>query len=150
MGANLAKQFLIEPRGIVMKKTTFLLLAFLFFGCDESDTNFSLENGNYGGIFTIIESNGQPQSGNVIFNFSDNSYTVVPEQLYLPPTGAGNFSLNGNSIMLTDTAIHTTNFDATLILNGSFELSNNGDELVLKQNDTIHNRKRIISLTKQN
>ena len=132
-----------------MKKAIFLLLIIFCFGCDESDSNFNLENGNYSGVFTITESNGQPQSGNVIFNFTNNSYSVVPEQLYLPPIGAGTYSINGNSIVLIDTAIHTTNFDATLILNGNFELSYNSDVLILKQNDTTYNRKRIITLKRQ-
>lgn len=133
-----------------MNKTILFLFVILFWGCEESDTNVNFENGNYSGTFTITESDGQPQSGNVIFNFSNNSYSVVPEKLYLPPVGGGTFSINGNTIMLVDTAIHTAEFDWTLILNGSFELSYNGNILILKQNDTTHNRKRIISLTKQN
>jgi hypothetical protein len=133
-----------------MNKTILFLFVILFWGCEESDTNVNFENGNYSGTFIITESDGQPQSGNVIFNFSNNSYSVVPEKLYLPPVGGGTFSINGNTIVLVDTAIHTAEFDWTLILNGSFELSYNGNILILKQNDTTHNRKRIISLTKQN
>ena len=133
-----------------MNKTILFLFVILFWGCEEADSNFNLENGNYSGIFTITESNGNSQSGNVMFNFSNKSYTVIPEQLYLPPAGAGTFNTNGNTIVLVDTAIHTHEFDGSLILNGSFKLSYKDNVLILKQNDITHNRTRIFSLTKQN
>ena len=131
-----------------MKKTILFLFVILFWGCEDADTNFNLQDGNYSGAFTITDSNGISQSGNVMFSFSNNSYTVIPEKLYLPPVGAGTFSAIGNNIILNDTAIHTAEFDWTLILNGSFEISYNGSVLTLKQNDIKHNRKRFFSLTK--
>jgi hypothetical protein len=134
-----------------MKKIIILFLfVILCIGCEESSTGIYLEDGNYSGTFMIIESNGQTQTGNINFNFSNNNYSVVPEYKYLPPAGAGTFSRNSNTINLVDTAIHTAEFDWSLILNGNFNLAQNGKALILEQNDTKQNRKRIISLTKQN
>lgn len=132
-----------------MKKIIFLFLSF-FIGCGINDANISLEEGNYSGTYTIIEADGQTSSGNINFLFNDNRYSVVPEKAYLPPSGAGIYEVKGNSINITDTAIHTAEFDWTLILNGKFEIMNNNEVLILKQNDIKYRRKRTISLTKQN
>ncbi len=132
-----------------MKKIMFLFVSLLV-GCEVNDTNYSFEEGNYSGTFIIVESDGQTLTGNVNFSFINNQYSVIPETRYLPPVGAGKYKINLNVINITDTVPHTAEFDWTLILNGNFEFSYNDQVLTLKQNDIKHNRKRTISLTKQN
>jgi len=48
--------------------------------------------------------------------------------------------------MLEDKAIHTAEFDWTLILNGKFDFTYDGIKLILKQNDKQFNRLRTIEL----
>jgi hypothetical protein len=132
-----------------MKKLLILLLS-LFIGCEVTETDTSFEEGNYSGTFKMVESDGQVLNGNVNISLNNNKYSVIPEQRYLPPVGAGKYNVNGNSINLLDTAVHTADFDWTLILNGDFEFSYNDRVLTLTQNDTEHDRKRTLLLTKQN
>ena len=132
-----------------MKKIIFLFV-FLLVGCEVNDTNYSFEEGYYSGTFIIVESDGQTLTGNVNFSFINDQYSVIPETRYLPPVGAGMYEIYLNVINITDTVPHTAEFDWTLILNGNFEFSYNDQVLTLKQNDIKHNRKRTISLTKQN
>jgi hypothetical protein len=130
-----------------MKKLGFLL-SFLLISCEVNETEVQFEEGDYSGTFTLVESNGQVLTGKVDFSLNNNKYSVIPEQRYLPPAGAGTYSINGNTINLIDTAGHRADFDFTLILNGDFEFLYNERVLTLKQNDTMHDRERTILLNK--
>lgn len=128
-------------------------VSFLFFlitGCKESETDVFIENGIYSGTFTLINENGKIESGKVTFTFFDNKYSCVPEKIYYPPVGGGKFSINGNKIKLTDTSVHTAEFDWTLILDGEFFISYEGKTILMKQQDIKYKRVRTILLSKQN
>lgn len=134
----------------MLRVITLFVFVLIMIACKDDDFSTLIVDGTYYGTFTIIESSGQTQSSYVTFIFSNNKYSCLPQKKYLPPVGAGAFTTNGNMITLTDTAIHTAEFDWTLILNGDFEYSYNGNTLTLRQSDTQHNRVRTILLDKQN
>lgn len=131
-----------------MKKVIFLFLVSLLIGCGVNDTNH-FEEGNYSGTFLIVEPDGHTLTGNVDFTFSNNRYSNYC-LLWSLPSGSGEYSIKRNIIKITDTALHPAVGDGTRILSGDFEFSFNGKVLSLKQNDTKYNRKRTITLTKQN
>jgi len=91
--------------------------------------------------------NGTTQAGGAIFRFRTNTYSSTPEKLYLPPSGAGSYRLNGNTLTLTDTVPHTADFDRSLILNGDFTYFNDANKITLTQDDTKYRRYRTIELT---
>jgi hypothetical protein len=97
-----------------------VVLSFLSLACSDMALNPAVLDGNYRGTFTITHSTGLVQSGNVTFTFTGAQYTCTPERLYLPPSGGGSFELVGQAIRLRDTAVHTAEFDGTLILGGEF------------------------------
>lgn len=132
-----------------MKTLLFVVIIFLY-GCKEksvqpNDTDCVL-NGTYAGVFSLIQ-NENVLSGNVTFFFKDTTYSCIPETALLPPTGGGKFEIAGNKIILTDMAVHTANFDWTLILNGEFSYTNRNNVIVMIQADTVHHRYRKIELT---
>lgn len=132
-------------------RTTVILatLALQISACsDDSDVN-SITDGAYVGTFTIVSANGHTQTGNVTFTFEGTSYSCLPEQPYLPPSGAGQFQTIREVLRFKDTVVHTAEFDWTLILNGDFQYTFDGSHLVLLQKDDQYHRLRNINLTRQ-
>lgn len=126
------------------------LLCLICFGCDDDPLNLGIREGVYTGVFTIRESDGTEQSGGVTFTFTAHTYSCVPDERYLPPSGAGTYRTYNNTLVLTDmVAIHTAEFDLTQILGGEFSFSFDGRTLTLGQNDKKYNRVRTIVLTFQ-
>ena len=99
------------------------MLLILFNGCSDDGFPNSITDGTYVGIFTIKLEDGQTKTGGVTFTFNGNSYSCNPEKLYLPPSGEGSFHVIGQVLRLKDTALHTAEFDWTLILNGDTALT---------------------------
>ena len=132
-------------------RTTILLatLALLFSACSDDGSVNSIMDGTYVGTFMITLEDGQIQTGDVAFTFNGSSYSCLPQQRYLPPSGAGSFQTMGQVLRLKDTSMHTAEFDWTLILNGDFSFTFNGLHLVLQQNDTEYHRVRTINLTRK-
>jgi hypothetical protein len=126
-----------------------LILILFFSACEEEGITLPLRNGTYVGTFSIKRDDGAVQAGGVTFTFRGNTYSCIPENLYLPPSGAGSYRLSGNTLTLTDTARHTAEFDWTLILNGDFTYSFDGNILTLIQDDIKYRRYRTIELRLQ-
>jgi hypothetical protein len=131
-----------------MTKVCFaLILALTCLACDHGvDPTRPIKSSDYVGTFSIRSEDGTTQSGQVTFRFRTNTYSCIPEKVYLPPSGAGSYRLGDHSLTLTDTAMHTAQFDWSLILNGDFTYSNDGNKITLTQNDTEHRRYRTIVL----
>jgi hypothetical protein len=125
------------------------VMSLMLSGCSDLPLSPSGLDGTYIGTFTITDSNGLELSGTVTFAFSGNTYTCIPERRYLPPSGAGCFTLVGRTMVLKDTVAHTAEFDHTLILNGPFPFIHDGVHLVLVQEDEQYRRHRVIDLTRQ-
>jgi hypothetical protein len=138
-----------------MKTTIFIFLCYLltYYGCDNEVESYPQIEGKYKGTYTRIEYIGSDHAstdeGSVILEFTDRTFTCVPDVRWLPPTGAGIYSFNYKKIILTDTIVHTAEFDWTLILGGAFNYSYDGTNLTLIQNDLKHKRRHTINLTKK-
>jgi hypothetical protein len=125
-----------------------LILVLTSLACDHGvDPIRPIQIGDYVGTFSIKAENGTTQTGGVIFGFHPTKYICIPEKAYLPPSGAGSYRLDENTITLTDTVAHTAEFDWTLILNGDFTYSNDGNKITLIQNDIKYRRVRTLELT---
>jgi hypothetical protein len=116
-------------------------------GCLVDSGTIVLE-GTYTGTFTIFDGDNWEQSGGVTFEFTEDRYTCTPSVQYLPPAGSGTYVFKLDSIVLKDTAMHSAEFDWTLILNGAFHMSKSGDRISLSQYDRVHKRQRFIELSR--
>jgi hypothetical protein len=135
-------------RSIPMTKICFaLILALTCLACDHGvDPVRPIQIGDYVGTFSIRSENGTTLSGLVTFRFHAGTYSCIPEKVYLPPSGGGSYRISGNSLTFSDTVMHTAEFDWSLILNGDFTYSNDGNRITLTQNDIEHRRYRTIVL----
>ena len=134
-----------------MLRFVIVVISLAFYsGCDDSGYTLPFRDGTYIGTFSIRNQDGSEQSGGATFTFRDGSYSCIPEERYLPPSGAGSFAVHGTIVTLTDNVAHTAEFDWTLILNGDFVYAFDGKTLTLTQDDTKFHRFRTIKIALQN
>jgi hypothetical protein len=134
-----------------MKKICLLLCSLFFAACNSTDPspNPSIRPGTYEGIFSITYFVGTDSASIVqsqtIFTFNDTGrYTCDGDVRYTPPTGGGEYHVIDDSLLLKDLVPHTTEFDWSLILNGTFSIEQSGDTLILAQVDRSRSRDRHI------
>jgi hypothetical protein len=121
----------------------------LLSACSDVGLDLPPLDGTYHGTFTITEEGLPAESGTVTFTFSGDGYFCRPERKYVPPSGGGLFLVIGRTMTLTDTAVHTAEFDWSLILGGEFSFTFDGSRLLLEQQDQKHQRHRTIDLRRQ-
>ena len=118
--------------------TLFLTLGIIvFMSCDrnEDSTLIQIPIGDFTGIFTVEYKSGDTFSNPVTISFmEENAYSSTGNPDYYPAGGNGTFEINGSSIEFTDTNFWTANFDWNLILNGKYEFTYDGKELVISAN----------------
>ncbi|MEL6535971.1 MAG: hypothetical protein AAFQ98_11190 [Bacteroidota bacterium] len=121
----------------VMSAITFLLVAT---ACNESNlNNLSVPDGEYSGVF---ERNGTRV--NVELSFDNGVYSGASETEKFPAICDGEYSVANQQIQFSNECIWTTEFDWTLILDGSWEYTLEGNSLVMtKENGDSY------TLTKQ-
>jgi hypothetical protein len=108
--------------------------------------------GEYRGTYTLIHEAGSGeqwrQSGEMSMTFAeDGTYEIMGDRLHLPPAGSGTWERDGDDLVLDDTAMHTADFDWTLILDGRFALYGEGDGRIrLRQRDLDHDRIHELAL----
>ena len=141
-----------------MTKVSMLLCSLLFAACNSTGptSELPIKPGTYEGTFSIAYFVGTDSVDTVqsraTFTFGDTGwYTCRGNLAYTPPAGGGEYRTVGDSLVLKDLAGHTTEFDWTLILNGSFYMTQSGTTLTLTQNDRKYSRYRhiVISLVSQ-
>ncbi len=114
----------------------------------------TIENGLYQGTYWITHHAGSSEqrreSGGVWMRLEDGRYQIEGEQPLLPPAGSGNYRIEGHTLVLEDTAMHTADFDWTLILHGRFDIEI-GDRgwIRLVQDDPEHGRRHELELRRQ-
>ena len=138
-----------------MRILVFILSAFyLIAGCDSTDQPLHNIEGVYKGTYSITHNVGtdsiKKMQGAVTFEFTKTTYHYYGEEYLLPPAGAGKYTYTNSYISLVDTALHSDEFDPSLILHGNFAYYYNQKELKLTQSDLLHRRFHELNLTKQN
>lgn len=108
--------------------------------------------GEYRGRYWVTYDEGRSQQqrsdGPVRMRFSKGSYEVQGERRLLPPSGGGDFHIDGRVLVLKDTAMHTADFDWTLILDGRFDIDMGDDGVVrLTQRDLDTRRYHELELS---
>jgi len=115
-----------------MRKIWVLLLPVLcFLGCAEEGMDAPNLQGSFTGTFErVVDGTSLGQAGvSLVLDGDTFSGSGGPNRY--PVICRGNFTLEGNTINFINNCFFTADFDWTLILSGSFEVRQTGNELVL-------------------
>lgn len=101
--------------------------------CDENNTDeiVDLPIGNYKGQFIRSSPHTKYDPSNVTLTFTADRFFGESDKIKYPAICNGTYKLTGREIEFTNDCPWTAEFDWTYILNGKFELSVDGDELVM-------------------
>lgn len=116
---------------------TFVLIAVLpviLQSCNFNDEKTSEPDltGTYSGTFTVEYQNGEVLSNPVTVSFmEDNTYQSSGNANYIPAGGSGTYEVDDSQIIFKDTNYWTANFDWNLILDGEYDYSLTGNQLIL-------------------
>lgn len=124
-------------KNAIFKTVLITILAISFNAC-ENDVNNDNEslNGDYTGIFTVEYSVGGDTFSNPVnlsFN-SENNYQSSGNDNFIPAGGSGTYEKTTTTINFSDNNVWTANFDGNLILNGEYNYTINGNELIISAN----------------
>ena len=137
---------------IAILSVTSVELCLLLTGCDIEDEPPEIQ-GVYKGTYSRTEyfatDSVSTREGPATFKFTGTDYSCYGEEFYLPPGGAGEYTISDSKIILIDLVGHTAEFDWSLILNGEFDYSFDGKNLILTQHDTKRGRFHRATLIKE-
>jgi hypothetical protein len=140
-------------KNFIFFKLIYIFILFFCLYCNKFNSYETFQPGTYNGIYSITHDYNSvfsfTESGPATFTFTDTSYHCHGEEYLLPPGGGGEYEIMGNVMVLHDMVDHTAEFDWTLILDGEFNYSLDGNNLILEQVDAIHKRLHLIYLVKE-
>ena len=116
-------------------KAIFVAGLMLLIGCKKGNIAPLNLNGTYSGQFSVRDNpytiNVIESAHNVTVSFSGDNYQSTANIDNMPAGGQGTYTTKFDNITFKDTTIHTTNFDANQILNGTYNYSTRGDSLLI-------------------
>jgi hypothetical protein len=116
-------------------KVVVVMTIILLGGCKKGDFATTNLNGTYSGQFSVRDnpyvSNVVEPVHSVTVKFSGNGYQSTANPDNMPAGGQGTFSTEYDEVIFKDTIVHTTNFDANQVLNGTYNYSTRGDSLLI-------------------
>ena len=131
-----------------MKQIIFsLLLLVTFASCNKNSSGSDELEGTYKGTFQrqIL---GAGEVSHVTITFQDGKYEGESDKPMYPALCKGNYSINKGKGIFENKCYWTANFDWTLILNGDYQVTRNGNQLlIVKQYG--NESKDIYTLVKQ-
>jgi hypothetical protein len=119
-----------------MKKYKAVLIAgiMLLISCKKGELVPHI-NGTYSGQFSVrdnpLANNNIAEAHNVTIMFNGGNYSSTANADNMPAGGQGTYSTKYDNITFKDTTIHTTDFDANQVLNGTYNYSTSGDSLLI-------------------
>lgn len=102
-------------------------LSLLFIACQKDNDNDSID---IGGLYSGTFNRTGMDSSTVKLDFSGNRFEGTSDQPKYPAICHGSFEANSNTIVFTDSCTWTADFDWSLILNGTYNLSLQGDSTI--------------------
>lgn len=115
-------------------KPIFFVLIFsaAIIGCsDEGDSG--AYDGIYTGTFYRMRDGVKGETSSVTLNLLGNQYSGTSTTAKYPAICEGTLAVTGNELEFTNTCMWTAEFDWTLILNGRFTATRDGNELILSK-----------------
>jgi hypothetical protein len=111
------------------------LLAFVGLGvasCKKKADNRGL-SGKYDGTFQRIPGTGSKETAQVSIEFTASAFSGNSDQPKYPAICNGTYNSNGAEINFFNGCGWTADFDGTLILDGKFSYSQQGDSLEIRR-----------------
>lgn len=114
-----------------MKRLLILLVvaSAVFISCKKNKNDNQRITGTYKGTFQRYGPAVDGAVANVTLNFNDNKFSGESNMQYYPAICTGKFSVNGSKINFESECMWPADFDWSLILNGEYEVTINGNNL---------------------
>jgi hypothetical protein len=124
----------------------FLMLIMTGTSCEEHEhEGTKLEDGMYTGTFKRSSPTGDYITANITITLEDGVFSGTSDFEKYPGICNGTFSSNEDKIAFEDVCVWTADFDWTLILDGTFDIISEGDEIILSRSyeGDMHDQYRI-------
>jgi hypothetical protein len=136
-----------------MKKFVLAIAASLIIISCGSVDPISVVEGTYNGTYSITKNYGTDsaytlQIGIDFEFYGGNQYVYVTDKSSLLPIGFGRFNIHKTKMFLSDNTRGNANFDATLLLDGTFNFSFGGKKMILIQHNKKYGRYIKLELNK--
>lgn len=119
------------------------MLCLLCVACESGDLSETAAlEGTFTGVFIRSGPHAKYQPAEVVLTLRGNQFLGSSNIARYPAICQGTFEVGSGKIQFADGCVWTADFDWTLILNGEFELTLNGDELTLRRSyaGAVHDR----------
>jgi hypothetical protein len=118
----------------MMKEVTGILILgmLLLFSCKKNNDTKIVLDGTYTGTFTrvgLVLKEPTP----VKISFAEKEFSGESGQLHHPDVCHGVYEITGGSVNIENACLHTADFDWSLIFNGKYKISSDGDELTISR-----------------
>jgi len=102
--------------------------------CEEHEHDGTkLEDGMYTGTFNRSSPTGDYITANITITLEDGAFSGTSDVEKYPAIRNGTFSINEDKIDFEDACVWTADFDWTLILDSTFDITTEEDEIVLSR-----------------
>ena len=102
--------------------------------CEEHEhEGTKLEDGMYTGKFNRSSPTGDYITSNITITLEDGAFSGTSDVEKYPAICNGTFSGNQNKVDLEDVCVWTADFDWTLIMDGTFDITIEEDEIILSR-----------------
>lgn len=99
--------------------------------CKKDKKDHHSLSGTFKGTFERVEHARNTGPAPVTLTFNGNQYTGESTVLYYPAVCQGTYSIVENKGTFRNTCFWTANFDATLILDGEYDVTIKGDSVYI-------------------
>lgn len=119
-----------------MKKGVLTILAILtLLSCEEAEkVSVGPLAGTYEGIFFRTSPGAKYETSDVTLSFEGNAFEGSSNIAKYPAICHGTFTLTVNEIDFNNLCVWTAEFDWSYILSGNFNITRNGDEIIMTRN----------------
>lgn len=128
-----------------------LFIALVTFSCekDESKNDVSVAEFIQDGVFKGSFNRTGSDTSYVELNFSGNHFNGDSDRDKYPAICGGRYEISGSTINFTDTCTWTANFDWTLILNGTYNISKDDNTVrIWRTNGSSTDEYRLSRMTR--
>ncbi|MCA6073605.1 hypothetical protein [Fulvivirga sedimenti] len=115
-------------------------LAALSFSCSDDDNSLA-PDAAYTGYFYRLTPQGRIQTSNVTLELSGNKFSGISSITHYPAICSGTFTRDQKKLEFENECVFTADFDWTYIVDGTYEISEDADNLYFIQDlgDEIYN-----------
>ena len=104
------------------------------FACSSDDNVTAISiNGTYEGTFHRESPNTNWEGAMVKISFADGTFVGESDQPNYPAICEGTYSIMGDNIVFSNSCAWTTEFDASFILDGEYEIRKTADALSISK-----------------